>query len=279
MGLKPEAVGAKTEPYLLAYDWRTLALYALGIGAKRDELDYLYEARGPKVYPTFAVVPTYPVLMDLLAQSGGGFERVVHGGQSIRVHAPLPPEGELSTTGVITGVYDLKRMGQLVFETKSFVAGELIYETEWSLLFLGDGGFGGARPPRSLMTKIPEGAEPAFSYEETVSPEQALLYRLSGDRNPLHVDPQFAAMVGFEQGPILHGLATYGFCARALIKSQLAGDASRLVALEAQFRKPVWPGEVLRTVGYALGDQYALRAFAGGREDAVALLTARITST
>lgn len=278
MSLKPEALGAETSAYSLTYDWKTLVLYALGIGAKRDELEYLYEGRGPKVYPTFAVVPTYPVLMDLMSKSGGSFERVVHGGQSVRVHAPLPPTGVMSTTGVITGVYDLKRMGQLVFQTKTFVNERLIYETEWSLIFLGDGGFGGPRPPKSFVGKVPDGVEPAFTFEETISPEQALVYRLSGDYNPLHADPQFAALVGFDQGPILHGLATYGFCARGLIKSALGGDASRLVALGAQFKKPVWPGETLRTVGYVVGDEYALKAYAGGRDEPVALLTARVTS-
>jgi MaoC dehydratase-like protein/2-enoyl-CoA hydratase-like protein len=277
MSLKPEALGAESAAYSLPYDWKTLVLYALGIGAKRDELDYLYEARGPKVYPTFAVVPTYQVLMDLMAKSGGSFERVVHGGQSIRVHAPLPPAGVMSTSGVITGVYDLKRMGQLVFQTRTHVEGRLIYESEWSLIFLGDGGFGGPRPPKSSLGKVPDGVEPAFTFEETIAPEQALVYRLSGDLNPLHADPQFAALVGFDQGPILHGLATYGFCARALIKAELGGDASRLVALDAQFKKPVWPGESLRTVGYKVGEEYALKAYAGGRDEPVAILTARVT--
>ncbi|MET0411699.1 MAG: MaoC/PaaZ C-terminal domain-containing protein [Polyangiaceae bacterium] len=277
MSLKPEALGAESAVYSLPYDWKTLVLYALGIGAKRDELDYLYEARGPKVYPTFAVVPTYQVLMDLMAKSGGSFERVVHGGQSIRVHAPLPPTGVMSTSGVITGVYDLKRMGQLVFQTRTLVEGRLIYESEWSLIFLGDGGFGGPRPPKSSLGKVPDGVEPAFTFQETIAPEQALVYRLSGDLNPLHADPQFAALVGFDQGPILHGLATYGFCARALIKAELGGDASRLVALDAQFKKPVWPGEALRTVGYKVGEEYALKAYAGGRDEPVALLTARVT--
>jgi acyl dehydratase len=276
MGLTTSAKGVRTEPYTLRYDWRTLALYALGIGAKRDELDYLYEGRGPKVYPTFAVVPTYPVLMDLIGRSGGDFSRVVHSGQSLRMLAPLPPAGELTTTGTITGVYDLKRMGQLSFQTQTFCAGTLVFETEWSLLFLGDGGFGGERPPKSTLLKPPEGMSPSFVFEEVVSPEQALLYRLSGDTNPLHADPDFAKLAGFEGGPILHGLATYGFCARALIKAELAGKAERLVALHAQFRKPVWPGEVLRTEGYRVGEAYALRAYAGGREEHVALLAAEV---
>lgn len=279
MSLDPAVVGKRTGVHTLTYDWRTLALYALGIGAKRDELDYLYEARGPKVYPTFAVVPTYPALIELLGVCGGDVTRMVHGAQSIRVHAPLPPRGELETTGFISGVYDLRRMGQLVFQTETRVGGQLVYDTEWSLIFVGDGGFGGPRPPKSRVSNRLEASEPAFTFEETTSPEQALLYRLSGDPNPLHVDPEFAAQLGFTDGPILHGLATFGFCARGLIKSQLGGDAGRLVALHAQFRKPVWPGEVLRTVGYAEGaHEYAMKAFAGGRDEPVALLKAELAS-
>ena len=263
-------MGAESEVFTLRYDWKTLALYALGVGAKRDELDYLYEARGPKVLPTFGVVPAYPVLSDLLQRSGGRLDRLFDSGQSVRVHGPIPAAGELSTSGVITGIYDLKRMTQLVFQTRTLCEGSLVYTTEWSMIVLGEGGFGGPRPPKSALPKIPPEATPTFSFEEQISPEQALLYRLSGDANPLHVDPAVAALLGFEKGPILHGLATYGFAARALIRSALGGEASRLLGFHGQFRKPVWPGETLRTEGFAVDGQFALRSFTGGSDDVVA---------
>ncbi len=274
MAIDLGSVGAESARYTQAYDWKTLVLYALGIGAKHDELDYLYEGRGPKLFPTFGVVPAYPVLMELIGKSGGRLDRLVHHAQSVRVHAPLPPAGELATTGTITGIYDLKRMAQLVFRAQTHVAGALVFESEWTLLFLGEGGFDGPRPPKSSFPKVPVEASPAHVFEETIAREQALLYRLNGDANPLHVDPAFAAQVGFSGGPILHGLATYGFCARALIKTALSGDAARLVAFHAQFRKPVWPGEPLRTEIFELEGQYALRAFAGGREEPVAAFAA-----
>lgn len=279
MSVDPAAVGAKSDVYTLRYDWKTLVLYALGVGARRDELDYLYEGRGPKVLPTFAVVPGYPVLGDLLARAGGNLERLVHGGQSVRVHGTIPAAGELSTTGEITGIYDLKRMTQLVFETRTLHEGKLVYTSEWSMIILGEGGFGGPRPPKSTLPKIPSGSSPSFTFEEHISPEQALLYRLSGDPNPLHVDPAFAARLGFEKGPILHGLSTYGFGARALIRSALGGDASRLVAFHGQFRKPVWPGETLRTEGFALDDKFAMRAFSGGGDEVVATFAAETRAT
>src|SRR6185436_6668266 len=208
MTLNPEAVGLESSEHTLRFDWKTLALYALGIGAKRGELDYLYEERGPKVFPTFAVVPGYPLLFELLGRSGGSLTQVVHATQSVRMHAPLPRYGELATRGKITGLYDMKKFAQMVFETRTQCEGQLVFETEWSMFFLGEGGFGGPRPPKGSVPKIPSDAQPVFEFEEVVSPEQALLYRLSGDFNPLHADPAFAAQVGFSEGPILHGLAT-----------------------------------------------------------------------
>lgn len=276
MTLNPQAVGLESSESTLRFDWKTLALYALGIGAKRSELDYLYEARGPKVFPTFAVVPGYPVLFELLGRSGGSLLQVVHATQSVRVLGPLPRAGELSTRGKIIGLYDMKKFAQMVFETRTSCEGRPVFETEWSMFFLGEGGFGGPRPPKTPVPKIPSNAQPVFEVEELVPTEQALLYRLSGDFNPLHADPAFAAQVGFPEGPILHGLATYGYCARALIHSALEGDAARLRAFHAQFRKPIWPGEKLRTEGFLVDGAYVLRARAEDREDPVALCAAEI---
>jgi acyl dehydratase len=273
MAVDPKSVGAETSVFNLRYDYKTLILYALGVGATRDELDYVYEARGPKVLPTFGVVPAYPVLAELLARSGGSLDKIVHGAQSVTVYAALPASGELATRGVITGVYDLKRMTQLVFTAQSSLEGKLIFETEWTLIVLGEGGFDGPRPPKSPIPKIPPGATPAFVVEERIAPEQALLYRLSGDMNPLHADPAVAQLFGFERGPILHGLATYGYAARALIRSAFGGDAGQLRKFHGQFRKPVWPGDTLRTEGFEVDGQYALRS-STGPDEVVALFSA-----
>jgi acyl dehydratase len=270
MSLDVATVGYNTEPYEFKYDWKTVALYALGIGAKKDELEYLYEAKGPKVYPTFAVVPVYMPLGDMLGKTKGNLAMVVHGGQVVRIHKPIPPEGTLKTVGTIKGIYDMKKMAQVVLETKTEVGGEACFDTEWSILFRGAGDFGGPPPPRPSAPAPQIGAAPDWTHEEATSPEQALLYRLSGDLNPLHADPDFAAMVGFPQGPILHGLCTYGFVARAVIKSACGGDANKLRVFGAQFRKPVWPGDVIRTEGSHAGDgKVLLQAFAAGRSDAV----------
>jgi acyl dehydratase len=269
LSLDPSCVGLHTSPHELTYDYRDVVLYALGIGAKVDELDYLYEGRGPKVYPTFAVVPAYAPMIELLGKTGGNLQTMVHGAQTVTVEKPIPPSGTFVTTARVSGVYDMKRLAQVLCSTESRIGGEVVCRTEWQLLFRDEGGFGGPHPPKSAAPKVPDGQAPSFEHEEATLPEQALLYRLSGDTNPLHADPEFARSVGFAQGPILHGLATYGFLARAVVKKACNGDASRLRSFTAQFRKPVWPGEALRTVGWAVGSQVVVKAYAGGRDDAV----------
>jgi acyl dehydratase len=269
MSIDPKAVGLETPPHELAYDWRTVALYTLGIGASPDELDYLYEGRGPKVFPTFAVVPTYAPIIDLLGKTGGDLATMVHGAQTITLEKPIPPSGTFVTTARIAGIYDMKRLAQVLCTTESRILGEVVCRSQWQLLFRDEGGFGGPRPPKNAVPPIEGHPPPAFEHEEMIPPSLALLYRLSGDTNPLHADPEFARKVGFERGPILHGLATYGLVARAIVRHACGGDASRLRSFTAQFRKPVWPGETLRTVGWKVGSAIVAKAYAGGREEAV----------
>ncbi len=270
MAIDPSSVGQSTAPYTYRYDWKDVVLYALGIGAKRAELDYLYEARGPKVSPTFGVIPTYPPLVELVGRAGGSFENLVHGGQLLRVHRPLPARAELSTVGTLRGIYDLKRFTQIVVSTRTESEGELLFETEWTILLIGVGQFGGSPPPKADKISIAKGAEPRWSFAETTSPEQALLYRLTGDLNPLHADDEFARALGFSAGPILHGLCTFGYLGRAVILNQCGGDGSRLGELSAQFKKPLWPGETLRTDAYDLADgRLGLLSYAEDRPEPV----------
>lgn len=272
MTLDPDCKGYTTESFSFSYTWKTTVLYALGVGAQADELAYLYEAQGPRVYPTFAVIPAYAAVHACMLRTGGDLSKMVHGTQSINVPAALAPSGTLHTTGDVRGVYDLKRFAQVVIGTTTTnEQGECVCETEWSLLFLDQGGFSGERRPKGEAAPTPPKATPpTFTKTQATQPEQALLYRLSGDENPLHVDPSFAAAAGFPQGPLLHGLATYGFAARAVIHSALGGDATRLRRFEAQFRKPVWPGETLVTQGWALeGGRGAAQTQVEGRPDAV----------
>ncbi len=273
MSLDLSTVGFTTQPRALAYDWKLLATYALGIGAKRDELEYLYENTkgGMKVYPTFAVVPTYAPVVELLGKSNANMAMIVHGGQLVRLHKAIPAGGTLQTTGTLKAIYDMKKFAQIIIETNTTLGDAPLFDTTWSILVRGSGGFEGKRPPEAPPEPtVPKDRPADWTFEEATSPEQALLYRIAGDDNPLHADPEFATAVGFPQGPILHGLATYGFAARAVIKQAAGGDATKIRAFNGQFRKPVWPGDTLITQGWNLGEgKVAFNTIVKGRPEIV----------
>jgi acyl dehydratase len=272
MALDTSFIGAPGPTHSFTYDWKTLATYALGIGAKKDELAYLYEgaAGGMRVYPTFAVVPAFMPSTELLMRTGANQAMVVHGAQSIRLRRPPPPAGTIETTATLRGIYDMKRFASVVVDTLSTVAGDPVFETTWSIIVRDGGGFGGPRPPSDDAPGTPKDRAPDLRVEETTTAEQALVYRLSGDINPLHADPALAASVGFPQGPILHGLCTYGFVGRALVKEACGGDPTRLRSFAAQFRKPVWPGDTIVTSAWNLGDgRWAISASVKERPDPV----------
>jgi acyl dehydratase len=264
-------VGKPGAPQVHEYAWKDVVLYALGIGAKADELEYLFEGRGPKTYPSFAVVPTFRPMFDLLSQSGGDLAMVVHGAQRVRMHKPIAPEGKLVTTATIRGIYDLRKLASAIVDTTTVDgAGDPVFDTTWTIIFRGAGGFGGAPPPREESLVPPQGKASDFRVEEATTKEQALLYRLSGDLNPLHADPDFAKAVGFAAGPILHGLCTFGHMIRHVVKGACGGDATKLRAFEAQFRKPVWPGDTLITEGWSAdGGRHALQVTVKERAEAV----------
>jgi acyl dehydratase len=265
MSIDLSIVGFTTKPYPFTYDWKTLATYTLGIGAKRDELQYLYEGAkgGMKVYPTFAVVPAYDAVVELLGKSGGNIAMVAHGGR--RSGARAIPRRHHQATGTPRASRSWQpgasHPRDNITSTAKLFDGLVDYRR-------GGGGFEGAPSPGP--SPGPKDRPADWSFEEATLPEQALLYRISGDINPLHADPEFATMVGFPQGPILHGLATYGFVARAIVKKTAGGDATKLKTFAAQFRKPVWPGDTIVTQGWNLEDgKVAVVATVQGRPDPV----------
>lgn len=252
MALDLSLVGKESAPSTFTYAWKDVVLYALGIGAKKDELDYLYEGRGPKVIPSFAVVPMFASMFELVTKTGGDLAMVVHGAQRVRLAAALPPSGTLTTIATIRGMYDLRRLAVLLVDTETKnEKGEKLFDATSQIIFRGEGGFGGDTPPKEeKVAEIPKGQPADWRIEEATTPEQALLYRLSGDLNPLHADPDFATKVGFAQGPILHGLCTYGHMVRHAAQGATGGDATKITGFEGKFTKPVWPGDTLVTEGW-----------------------------
>jgi len=170
---------------------------------------------------------------------------LVHGEQAIELHGPIPTSGTVSTTTTVSGIYDKGSGALVVLSSKSVDAsdGTPRFSTASSLFIRGEGGFGGVRGPAGALGPVPErAADQVVSYE--TRPDQALLFRLSGDRNPLHSDPSFAALAGFER-PILHGLCTYGFTGRALLHSLCDSDVDRFASMSGRFTSPVMPGDRL----------------------------------
>lgn len=265
------AVGKPLAPLDFTYTWKDAALYALGIGATERELDFLYEGRGPRVYPTFGVVPILPLLFTGMDAIRGDPSRVVHGAQKLRMHArEIPSAGTVRTVAQVDAIYDLKRLAQAIVSTRTTDAasGELLWETEASLLFVGMGGFGG----ESRIEPRPRTPDrtPDFVTEARTAGTQALLYRLSGDLNPLHADPEFPLVREQFQGrPILHGLATYGYLARAVVLGPLGGDPARLRSVEARFARPVFPGDTLRTEAWVEAGRVIARVSVPERNEQV----------
>jgi acyl dehydratase len=265
MPINPDAVGSTSDPVRHSWDSKDAILYALGVGAGAvdplDELQFTTENSNgidQQVLPTMAVV--------LGVGGGGAFASIgsfnpamlVHGEQAIELHGPIPVSGEVETVGEITGIYD-KGKGALV-EVRSVstdtTSGEPLFTTTMSAFIRGEGGFGGDRGPSGPKNPQPE-RDPDHEQAYITRTDQALLYRLSGDRNPLHSDPTFAAMGGFDR-PILHGLCTYGFTGRALLHRLCGGDPARFRSMEGRFSSPVLPGERLTVRMWETGDGEAL---------------------
>jgi acyl dehydratase len=238
-------VGKKLGAVTHSYGERDLILYALGVGAGRDELQFTYE-RDLKALPTFAVIPSFPAMMNLGGAMDVNPAMVLHGEQRIELQAPIPTSGTITTTPTIKAIYDKVKGAVVVVETDSVDSkGKLIFRNTSSIFVRGEGGFGGDRGP-SGARNVPPDRKPDKSISWKTSPDQALLYRLSGDMNPLHADPDFAKMGGYDT-PILHGLCTYGYAGRAVLKAFCDNDPARFKSFEVRFSGVVFPGETITT--------------------------------
>jgi acyl dehydratase len=259
MALNLETVGKVWGPYEFAYQERDLILYALGIGFGREDLEYVYEgSKEFKAFPTYGVILPSHAGVEAFLSTRANFAMVVHGEQSLVIHHALPRSATVSTTAVIEGIYD-KGSGALIvirFDTADQSGRPLC--TNWMSAFVrGAGGFGGAAQPKKEIPAVPQ-KNPDRVYTVPTEPNQAALYRMSGDRNPLHIDPAVARAVGFQE-PILHGLCTYGVACRRFVKEVLQGEPARVKSCSARFSNPVIPGELLQAkVWQARPDLYLL---------------------
>ena len=246
MPLNPDAVGSKGEPVEISWTSKDCLLYAVGIGAGTHELAFTTENTNgveQQVFPTFPVVIGWGKGSAMGSIGTFNPALLVHGQQSVTLHRPIPVEGTATLQSEISAMYDKEKAAVVLTTTNAVLDGEPLYTNTASVFIRGEGGWGGDRGP-SGPRNVPPEREPDRRVTYETSPNQALLYRLSGDRNPLHSDPAFAAMGGFDR-PILHGLCSYGFTGRALLHTFCGSDPSRFHHIEGRFTSPVMPGEAL----------------------------------
>jgi acyl dehydratase len=265
MALNPEAVGATGDVRTISWGSKDALLYAVGIGAGQADLPFTTENTKDTpqvVFPTFAVVAgsgTASPGASAMSQIGSfNFALLVHGSQAITLHRPIPVEAQATTQDRVVAMYDKGKAAVVVMENEvKSVDGEPLWSTRSSVFIRGEGGWGGERGPSGAQNEPP--ADTPADHEITLqtSPDQAFVYRLSGDRNPLHTDPSFAAIGGFDR-PILHGLCSYGFTGRALLAALADNDVTRFHHIEGRFSSPVMPGDALTVRVWRTGDGTAV---------------------
>ena len=277
------AIGAELGAQSFSWTASDVQLYQLGVGAGAHSLDprelhYVLEDR-LQVLPTFATVAANFHATEAPKVSFPGVEidlaRVVHGRQEVTVHRPIPVAGSATTRTRISDIYDKGKAAVIIQESETVDSeGAPLWTTRSGIFARGEGGFGGERGP-SEKIEMPE-REPDYVVESPILPQQALLYRLCGDRNPLHADPEFAKAAGFDV-PILHGLCSYGVACKAVVDAALDGDTSRVGSFGVRFAGVLLPGETLRTRIWRDGARLLVAASAVERDDAPVLADAVLT--
>jgi acyl dehydratase len=264
MPINPDAVNnPPTPPSERSWNSKDVLLYAVGVGAGSVdptgfELEFTTEnSKGVQQ----RVLPTFANIVGMGVGDVGDFNMamLVHGGQAIELHREIPVEGKILCSAKVLAVYDKGSAAVVVNEAESVDAesGELVMTVRNTMFIRGEGGWGGDRGPSGAVNAPPDRApDHEVTYETRI--DQALTYRLSGDRNPLHSDPEFAKMAGFEK-PILHGLCTYGFTGRALLHSLCGSDPAKFKSMDGRFSKPVYPGDILTVKMWVDGGEALFR--------------------
>ena len=271
MPLNPDAVGTVSEPSEATWTSKDSLLYALGVGAGASdptgfELEFTTENSDGIVQQA---LPTMPVVLG--GTGGGGpmnaigtfdWAMLVHGEQGITLHKPVPVAGTAVVSGKVAAMYDKGKAAVVGLESEAREpGGDLLWTTTMSAFIRGEGGWGGDRGP-SGPRNVPPDRAPDEVVSYTTRTDQALLYRLNGDRNPLHSDPTFAARAGFPK-PILHGLCSYGFTGRALLHAVCGSDPAKFKAIEGRFSSPVMPGDTLDVKIWVDGNEALFQTWVG----------------
>jgi acyl dehydratase len=259
-----KALGHSFAPAESSYAQDDVILYHLGVGAgvpqtDPGELEYTYE-KNLKVLPSFGVIPVFSAMGSIMSVPGLEFNpaMLLHGEQDIEIHRPLPPAAKLESVPRIAGIYDKGKAALVVIEVATREAGgDPLFTNRFSLFLRGEGGFGGDSGPKA-GNQAPE-RDPDGTVETKTLPQQALLYRLSGDKNPLHADPEFAKMGGFDT-PILHGLCSFGVVCKAVVDDALGGDVAKVARYQARFAGVFFPGETMRVRYWREGDKLLIAA-------------------
>lgn len=268
MAIDPgKALGAAIDPSESSWTRDQVILYHLGIGAGNPpteprELAYTYE-KSLRVIPSFGVVPVFPSLGGIAKVPGlaGEFNPLLllHGEQDIEIHRKIPVEAKVRHSGKVAAIHDKGKAAVVVLEMQSHVDGsnELLFTNRFTLFLRGAGGFGGDRGADAKIE--PPDRAPDHEVESPTLPQQALLYRLSGDKNPIHADPDAAKLAGQDR-PFLHGLCSFGIVCKATIDAALGGDTDRVARYQARFAGITFPGETIVTSVWREGNRLVLTA-------------------
>lgn len=268
-----KALGAELGEGRYAWNRDDVILYHLGVGAgvpatDPGELEYTYE-KNLKVLPSFGVIPVFGAMGGLGSVEGLSFNfaMLLHGEQDITLHQPIPPEAKVVNKGRVAELWDKGKACLCVLEVETTLeSGEPLFTNRFSLFLRGEGGFGGEPGPKAGHDK-PE-RKPDGVIETPTLPQQALIYRLSGDKNPLHADPDFAKMAGFDK-PIIHGLCSFGIVCKAIVDEVLGGDVTKVARYQVRFRGVGFPGETYLTSYWKEGDKIIIEASSKERGEVV----------
>lgn len=281
--LDPEKLlGAQLEPKTTTWTYRDVILYALGLGVGADgigptELRRLYE-KDLEVLPTFGALGAMLDVGAIPALPGAGFDpsAVLHGEQEFVLHRPVPADGEAVCEATVVGVHEKGKNALVVVDAVTRLNGEPLVTGRGGIFCRGEGGFGGSYGEALAAAAPRPDREPDAVVNRTVALDQGALYRLSGDWNTLHIDPDVATAVGFPS-PILHGMCSFGIAVTAVVDELLDGDVSVVRSYRTRFAGVAYPGDVLRISAWRVDDGALFEVVATNRDDAPVLTGGAVT--